>query len=169
VAFALNELGNVAVRQGKLNEAEAYFTREIAIDRSVYGDDHSVISIAQSNLAGVYAKRKQYARAEQLFREALARYARTLPADHITVAVARIRLGNVLLGERKYAEAESESRAGYDILAKQTSPSVTWLQVARTDLAAELDALREPEQAARFRAQSPPVATDAPVVPASRK
>jgi serine/threonine protein kinase/tetratricopeptide (TPR) repeat protein len=169
VAFALNELGNVAVRQGKLNEAEAYFTREIAIDRSVYGDDHSVISIAQSNLAGVYAKRKQYARAEQLFREALARYARTLPADHINVAVARIRLGNVLLGERKYAEAESESRAGYDILAKQTSPSVTWLQVARTDLAAELDALREPEQAARFRAQSPPVATDAPVVPASRK
>lgn len=169
VAFALNELGNVAVRKGKLDEAEAYFNREIAIDRSVYGDNHSVLSIAQSNLAGVYVKRKQYARAEPLFREALGRYARTLPADHINVAVARIRLGNVLLGEHKYAEAESESRAGYDILAKQTSPSMSWFQVACADLAAEFDALHQPEQAARFRTQSTAALATVPVVGSSPK
>ncbi|HUI41948.1 MAG TPA: serine/threonine-protein kinase [Terriglobia bacterium] len=169
VAFALNELGNVAVRQGKLDQAEAYFTREITIYRSVYGDNHSVLSVAQSNLAGVYVKRKQYARAEQLFREALARYARTLPAGHVNVAIARIRLGNVLLGEHKYAEAETESRAGYDILVKQASPSVSWLQIARADLVSDYEALHQPEQAARFRAQSTAAAADAPVVRAGRK
>jgi serine/threonine protein kinase len=151
VAFALNELGNAEIRQGKLDDAEAAFTRAINIYRSVYGDSHFTLSISQSNLAGVYVKRKEYARAEPLFREALARYARSLPDTHPNVAIAHIRLGNALLGERRYADALAETRAGYDALAKKVDPAMSWLKMAREDLAAEYAALKQPENAARFR------------------
>ncbi|MBZ5599014.1 MAG: serine/threonine-protein kinase [Acidobacteriia bacterium] len=153
VAFALNELGNLAIRQGKLDDAEAYFTRVISIYRSVYGDKHYLIGIAQSNLGGVYAERKEYVRAERLFREALQTYAQTLRPDHFSVGVSRIRLGGALLGQHRYAEAEVESLAGYEILSKQTSPTVKWLQTACKDLAEEYDALKQPGKAARFRAE----------------
>ncbi|HVO80412.1 MAG TPA: serine/threonine-protein kinase [Terriglobales bacterium] len=153
VAFALNELGNIAVRQNKLDDAQAYFTRVISIYRSIYGENHYLIGIAQSNLGGVYVKRKQYVRAEELFRAALQTYAKTLRPDHFNVGVSRIRLGNALLGQRRYAEAAVESQAGYEILMKQTSPTVKWLQTARKDLAAEYEALKQPQKAAQFRAE----------------
>ena len=98
-------------------------------------------------------KRKEYVRAERLFREALQRYAKTLPADHPNVGITRIRLGGALAGQHRYAEANVESLAGYQILMKQTSPSVSWLQAARNDLVEEYNALHQPDKAARFRAE----------------
>jgi serine/threonine protein kinase/tetratricopeptide (TPR) repeat protein len=153
VAYALNELGNVAVRQGKLDDAATYFRRALDVYRSIYGDKHSRIGIAESNLAGVYVARKEYVRAERLFRDALLIYAQTLPADHVTVGIARIRLGTTLLGEHRFTDAQQESLAGYEIVKKQTSPTVKWLQTARKDLMAESVALHEPEQEEKFRAE----------------
>ncbi len=153
VAYALNELGNVAVRQGKLNDAATYFTRALDVYRSIYGDKHSRIGIVESNLAGVYVEHKEYVRAERLFRDALLIYAKTLPADHLTVGIARIRLGTALLGERRFTDAQQESLAGYEIVKKQTSPTVKWLQTARKDLVTEYAALHQPEQEKKFRAE----------------
>ena len=152
VAYALNELGNVAVRQGKLDDAEKDFNRVISIYHVVYGDQHHLLGVAKANLAGVYFVRKDYARSERLFRDALTIYAKTLPATHLTVGITRIRLGSVLREERRYKDAESESRGGYEILMKQTSPTVKWLQTARNDLAEDYAALGRTEDAARFRA-----------------
>jgi serine/threonine-protein kinase len=119
----------------------------------VYGEKHYLIGIAESNLGGVYAERKQYVRAEQLFRDALQTYAKTLPPEHFSVGVSRIRLGGALLGQKRFVEAEAESRAGYQIVMKQTSPTVKWVQTARKDLAAEYEALKQPDKAAKFRAE----------------
>jgi hypothetical protein len=58
-----------------------------------------------------------------------------------------------LTGEKRYAEAESETLAGYNMLLKQTSPTVSWLASARKDLVTIYDALNQPEQAAHFRAE----------------
>lgn len=156
VGYALNELGNVAIRQGKLDDAEADFKRVVSIYRSVYGENHYQIGIALSNLGGVYAERKDYVQAEKYFRDALQVYSKSLRPDHLSVGVSRVRLGNALLGEHRDAEAEVESRTGYEILMKQTSPTVKWIQMARSDLAQEYDALKQPEKAAAFRA---PLAT----------
>jgi eukaryotic-like serine/threonine-protein kinase len=153
VAYALNELGNLAMRQGKLDNAETCFTRVLSIYRSVYGDKHYRIGIAQSNLAGVFVERKEYPRAERLFRDALQIYSQTLPADHVNVGITRIRLGSALLGERRFQEAQQESLAGYEILKKQTSPTVKWLQTARKDLTIEYGALQQPEEEKKFRAE----------------
>jgi hypothetical protein len=69
------------------------------------------------------------------------------------VGTARVRLGHVLVREKRFAEAENESRAGYDILMKNGSSSVSWIRTAREDLAIEYDSLKRPEMAARFRGE----------------
>jgi serine/threonine-protein kinase len=153
VAYALNELGNVAIRQRKLDEAEADFSRVVDIYRSVYGEKHYQIGIAQSNLGGVYMERKDYVRAEKFFRDALQIYADTLPANHVNVGISRVRLGGALAGEQRYTEAEGESLGGYQILSSKGGAPTKWMQTARQDLANEYEALRQPENAARFREQ----------------
>ncbi len=154
VAGTLNELGKIAQQQGKLNDADADFRRMADIYRAVYNGKHYYIGIALCNLAGVYVERKDYAGAQNLFRNALQMYAQTLPADHLNVGIARVRLGRALLLDKHYQDAEQESRAGYEILSKQSSAPQHWLGKARTDLAQEYDALHQPEKAAKFRADA---------------
>jgi serine/threonine-protein kinase len=152
VASAINDLGAVALAQNRFDEAEADFRRMVDIYSSVYAGKHYLIGIAQANLGSVYMARKDNPRAEQLYREALAMYARTLPPDHLNVAITRIKLGRVLLRENRLKEAEVESLGGYEILSKQASPSVTWLQFARQDLATIYSSLHQPEKAKAFEA-----------------
>lgn len=162
VASALNEIGKVAQQQGKLRDAEADFQRMADIYHSVYGDHHYLIGIALSNLGSVYLEENQYLRAEQIFREVIKRLTEALSADHVNTGIARIKLGRTLLRQHRYKEAEPESLAGYEILVKQTNPSVTWLKNARTDLAEEYAALKQPEEAAKHRAERPDIVNNPP-------
>jgi serine/threonine protein kinase/tetratricopeptide (TPR) repeat protein len=158
VASALNDLGNVAINQNRLDDAEADFRRIGEIYRSVYGDRHYLIGIARSNLAGVYMARHDYVTAEKMYREAVSIFALAQSPEHLNTGIARIKLGRSLLRQGRTAEAEHESKAGYDLVAKQAAPSVSWLKSAREDLVEAYDALHRPEQAARFRAEAARVA-----------
>ena len=153
VAETLNELGNVASMRDHLDEAEARFQRAADIYRAVYGDHHYLVAIALSNVAGITYDKKDYPRAEQLFRDVIRRYKETLPADNVNLAIAHIKLGRTLLHDNRYKDAEPETLAGYEILVKQSSPSTSFIRAARKDLAAEYEALNQPQQAARFRAE----------------
>lgn len=158
VASALNDLGNLAVRRKNYGVAEANFRRMIDIYRSVYAGKHYLIGVALANLGGVYMAQQENTRAEPLFREALAMYAQTLPSGSLNEGITRIKLGRVLLRQNRFTEAEPESLAGYRILSKQASPSVSWLQDARQDLAATYAALHQPEKAQQFVAEETAVA-----------
>ncbi len=151
VASTINELGRVAQQQGRLDEAEASFRRMVEIYRAIYNDKHYLIGIALSNLAGVYTDRKNYTEAERLFKEAIRRYEETLPADHLYMGIARIKMGRALLQAGRLVDAERSTLAGYRIVEAQTDPSVAWLQNARQDLVAEYEALKRPEEAAKYR------------------
>jgi eukaryotic-like serine/threonine-protein kinase len=153
VADTVNELGNLASLRGNYEEAEKRFLRETDIYRSVYGDHHCLVAIALSNVAYAHMNMKDYARAEQLFRDVVRRFTETLSADNVNTGIARIKLGRTLLRENRFQEASVETLAGYQILAKQASPSIGFLQAARKDLAAEYDELHQPEDAAKFRAE----------------
>jgi eukaryotic-like serine/threonine-protein kinase len=153
VAETLNELGNVASMRDHLDEAETRFQRAADIYRSVYGDHHYLVAIALSNVAGIIYDKKDYPRAEQLFRDVIRRYKETLPADNVNLAIAHIKLGRTLLHDNRYKDAVPETMAGYEVLTKQSSPSTSFVRAARKDLAAEYDALNQPQQAARFRAE----------------
>jgi serine/threonine-protein kinase len=154
VASALNEYSRVKQSEGKLDEAEAGFRRMADMYKRIYHDKHYVISIALSNIAGVLQERKQYAQAEALFREAVRRYDGLLAPDHQLVGIARARLGKAIRLQGRWSEALVETRAGYDILMKQSTPSVLWVQRAASDLAMEYDSLGRAADAAKVRADS---------------
>jgi serine/threonine protein kinase/lipopolysaccharide biosynthesis regulator YciM len=158
VASALNDLGNVAMKSGRPEQAEPYFRRIGEIYRSVYGDKHYLVGLAASNLAGVYMARQDYATAERMYREAVARFTEAQSPEHLNTGIARIKLGRSLLRQGRYAEAEREARAGYQIVAKQAAPTVSWLKNAREDLVAIYTALHEPEQAETFRLEAARIA-----------
>lgn len=153
VASTVNELGNIAYQNDRYDEAEAYYKRNLDIYHAIYGDKHYLIALALSNLATAIMAKKDYPRAEAMYREAVRRYTEAQGPNHTNTGIARIKLGRALLRERRFAEARVESQAGYDILIKQTSPSLGFLRNARRDLVAELDSLGKPELAARYQAE----------------
>ena len=61
-------------------------------------------------------------------------FEQTLPPGHLNFGISRVKLGRVLLREHRYHEAETESRTGLDILSKQASPSISWIQKGREGL-----------------------------------
>ena len=158
VASTVNELGAVALGAGRLAEAEQYFLRVTAIYRKVHGDTHYQTGIGVSNLASVYMADKRFAQAEKLFRDALVIYRNTLPATHTNIGIARIKLGRTILRQKRFAEAAAETLGGYDILKPQMDPGVSWLKSARTDLIEAYEALKQPDQAAKFKAEQAAVA-----------
>ncbi|MFZ3214724.1 MAG: tetratricopeptide repeat protein [Candidatus Acidiferrales bacterium] len=168
VASTLNELGSVALDEGKYPEAELYFERMADIYRTVYGERHYLYATALANLASVYMAQRQWAPAEKLYRQAIPIYTESQSATHLNTGIARIKLGRTLLRQHRYAEAEAESRAGYDILIPQMDPKVSWLANARKDLVEEYDALKNPEQAAKFRAEIAATEAKAPAVSAKK-
>ncbi len=129
------------------------FRRQADIYRSVYGEKNQQLGAAVANLAGLYSDRKDYAKSEQLFRDALKLYSDSLPAGHLNIAIAHVRLGGVLLRDKRYSDAEGESRAGYELLMKQSTPPARWVDTARSDLLAEYDAMDQSEKAAKIRAE----------------
>jgi serine/threonine-protein kinase len=164
VASSLNELGNTAAKQGNYDAAEKYFTRMADIYHAIYGEHHYLLGIALSNLAGAYAGKHEWARAEALFRQAVRLFTETQSANHINTGIARTKLGRILLHERRYAEAETESRAGYDILIRQITPGASWLVGARKDLVEEYHALKQPDQAEKFRTELAAAETKAAII-----
>jgi serine/threonine-protein kinase len=153
VASAVNDLGAVALRRGNYDEAEAAFRRMAAIYKSVYGTKHYLIGIATSNIGSVYTARKDHKRAEPFYRDAIAMYEETQSPTHLNTGIGRIKLGSALVGQERYAEAEKELLAGYEILMKQTNPSVSWLKNAREDLVKLYTASNQSEKAKKFQTE----------------
>jgi eukaryotic-like serine/threonine-protein kinase len=105
--------------------------------------------------------RKENTRAEALFREALAMYAQTLRPGNLNEAITRIKLGRALVRQNRYAEAETQTLAGYEILSRQQSPTVSWLQSARQDLSKIYAALQQPSRANKFISEQAAIARTA--------
>lgn len=154
VASSLNELGTAALKQGKNDAAEQYFLRMVDIYREVYGEHHYLYAVALSNVGSVYTSREEWPRAEKIYRQVIPIFTESQSANHINTGIARIKLGRSLLRQNRYVEAEAETRTGYEILVKQMDVKVTWLVNARKDLVQEYDALKQPEEAGKFRAEA---------------
>ena len=153
-AFAIALKASLADQFGNFDEAEADYARAAEIYRAIRGDDHQSVVIELANVGSIAMHKKDYVRAEGFFRDVIRRYGRILPADNENVGIARIKLGRCLLREKRYQDAEKESLAGYQIVAKQASPSIDFLRGARSDLIAIYLALGESDKAEKFRAEA---------------
>jgi serine/threonine-protein kinase len=80
-------------------------------------------------------------------------FSETQSPQHLNTGIGRIKLGRALVGQNRYPEAETELLAGYVILTKQTSPSVSWLRMAREDLVKLYTASHQPDKAAKYKAE----------------
>jgi serine/threonine-protein kinase len=123
----------------------------LSIYHQIYGENHYLIAVATSNLGTVSYGRKDYRRAEELYRDAIRRFSATQGADHLNTGIAHVKLGRTLLRERRFADARVESQAGHDILVKQASPSLSFLQNSLKDLAADADSLNDGATADAYR------------------
>lgn len=153
VALAWNLLGVVALKQGRLDEAEADFGKIAQIYRSVYGDKNFHSAVALSRFGELAMARKQYSQAEKLFQQSVQIFSGTLSPDNFKTGVARVELGGALLREERYPEAEAQLLAGYKIVTSEDHSATEEAMDARRDLVALYDALNQPEKAAKFRAE----------------
>ncbi|MGB5353988.1 MAG: serine/threonine-protein kinase [Woeseia sp.] len=151
VAEAVNELGNILAMHDRYAEAAANFQRSADIYRSVHGDHHYFVAIALSNVAYMRMKQGDYDNAETLFRSVIQMFTESLGADNVNTGIARIKLGRTLRLAGRYADAELESLAGYEVVANQASPSISFLRAARDDLVLIYEDTGQTEKAARFR------------------
>jgi tetratricopeptide (TPR) repeat protein len=71
-AIILSQLGEIAQKQGKYEEAEPLLRQALAIQRSVLGDAHPDLTDTLSNLARLYRSTGNYTQAESLYQQALA-------------------------------------------------------------------------------------------------
>ena len=161
VAEAVNELGNILAMQDRFAEAAANFQRSADIYRNVHGDRHYFVAIALSNVAYMQMKQGDYDKAEALFRPVIRQFTDALGADNVNTGIARIKLGRTLRLAGRYADAEIESLAGYEILAAQASPSISFLRAARDDLVLIYEATGQTEKAAGFRQEIAALDNDA--------
>ncbi|MEO8478910.1 MAG: tetratricopeptide repeat protein, partial [Gemmatimonadota bacterium] len=150
VASANNELGTIALRAERYDDAERYYRENIAIYQSLYGPRHWLIGIAESNLASVAMGRRDYPAAEQSYRLALSQFVEGQGPEHLNSAIAHVKLGRSLLRQGRFREAAAESRRGYDLLTAKGDAPEGFLKAARTDLAESYERLGDHEEATRF-------------------
>ena len=151
VAYVVNLLGGMAQQRKDFPAAETDFRRAADIYRAAYGDGNYKVAVAMGNIASLYFSEKRYPEAEQIFREVVQRFTKIYSPGNINTGQLEIKLGRTLLAEKRYREAEAQTRAGYEVLIKQTSPSTSYIVGARKDLVAIYEALGRPEDARKFR------------------
>lgn len=133
-AYVYNAMGLMAFQANDFDRAASAFERAADAYGASAGT-HYQQGVSLANLGSVHLAQGDNPRAEDLFRRALAIYAAVLPADHVNVGIAQAKLGRALLRQRRAAEAEAILQQAEQLLSRQPTPSSTWLNSAREDLA----------------------------------
>ena len=153
IVFTLpHELSSLVLQNKRLLydllfRASAATLLEVARDPKHLGADIGLLSVLHT------FKEKRYAQTEQILKDVIQRFTKALGADNINTSMAEIRLGRTLLRDRRYREAEGYTRTGYEVLAKQTNPATGWVRGAREDLVEIYNALKQPEEAQKFKGE----------------
>lgn len=154
IASTLNELGNIALKRQALDSADAYFTRMANVYRAANGDEHFTVAVALSNRGTVAMQRGDLVAAEQFYRDVAQRFAAAQGERHMNTGIARIKLGRALIRQRRWREGIAESGRGYDIVAPQAEPGISFLQASRRDRADAWEALGDSAKAGGLRAEA---------------
>ena len=79
---SLNNLGELARRRGKQDEAERFFQRAVAVKEAGLGRDHPDVATSLNNLAQVYLARHRAADAVVLLERSIAIQEKALDPEH---------------------------------------------------------------------------------------
>lgn len=84
IAICLSNIGNIALRDNRLDEAKPLFDRALAIARK--NNDSKDEATIMSNIGSLLRDQKDYPKAEELFTKAIAQHEKLLGTNHPTVA-----------------------------------------------------------------------------------
>jgi tetratricopeptide (TPR) repeat protein len=141
-------LGFIALQQGDLKTAEAFFESVVAIADRHAAVDELFVEYSLLSLARIYSKRGDDRRAEQIIRQVLA--TTKLKPSYVVVAGHAL-LGHVLLREGKPAEAEVELRPAYAWFSHDATRPHT--AMTYRDLAEVEKRLGRPQETAKILAE----------------
>lgn len=118
----LFNLGDVYLRQGKIEEAEPLYRRVVDERRRLKGARHPETLTTINNLAVVLEKQKKYDEAERLFRECLTAQREVLGPRHPEAVTSLYNLGHVLTDQGRFAEAEPLLRESVELRRQVLGP-----------------------------------------------
>lgn len=150
LANTLNDLAYVWLESGRSDEAIDNYRRIVEIYRTANGERHYFVAIGLSNLANALSESGRHAEAQTVFEDVIERFSESRGPEHIDTGIARIKLGRVFVRQERYLDAEPHLLAGYELVAREAAPTVSWLRAARSDLATVYRETGRPDQAARF-------------------
>ena len=143
---------DVAVREGRPEEALRYLERAIATQRSGVSDTHPFLAQLTIELAHVHHWLGDYAAAEAAAREAMAINERSAPANSPYRLEPEIVLADVLLDLERYDEAERHTLKAIELARSLHGDSGDYMESALSTLATlrmEQGRLDEAERALR--------------------
>jgi serine/threonine protein kinase len=109
-AAALNGLGTVFWKEGKLADAEQAHAEALTIRRHLFGDDNAEVAESLNALGSIYNDERKFLQAEPMVRQALEIRLGLYPGDRLEVADSLHSLCLVLDGEGRWTEAETTAR-----------------------------------------------------------
>lgn len=112
---AMNELGLLYWRQGRLDEAEHLYRTAIETGKRAFGPDHRDTLAYEMNLAILLRSRGRYQEAEPLFEHNFQTKLRTLGAEHPDTLGTMSSLANHFQETGRYEKAEALHRQSLEI------------------------------------------------------
>lgn len=103
-------LGNIAVLQGELDEAEEHFTQAIALTEAAFGANETLIAKTSANLGAVYRRKGDLPRALESYRRAAAVFEANFGPRHPLMATLANNTGVLLQTMEDSAGAERSYR-----------------------------------------------------------
>ncbi|MEM7156387.1 MAG: tetratricopeptide repeat protein [Myxococcota bacterium] len=119
---ALAHLGNVAVQQGRYDEAIDNYRESADKAESLLGEHHPVVAQRFNNLGIAYERLKDYAQAERHYLQALELKQRLIGERHPSVGGTLGNLGNVALARESWAAAHDYFSRALDIFRVALPP-----------------------------------------------
>jgi serine/threonine protein kinase len=108
----------LAFREDRLVEAEALSREALAMQKTLYGEDHPEIARALFILATLSRRQGKWADAETSYREGVTMWSRLQAKDGFEIAYSLGYLSEVLLHQDKLQEAEARRREQLDMLRR---------------------------------------------------
>ena len=121
LAHALQELGMIAITEGKYASARQRFLRTVAIYQKFLGQDHINVAFAEVGLAETYLGERNYTEARSLIEHALVKERAVLSDTHPELARAHMTAARISEALRLGSEAAAHYRQALDIYRRTTT------------------------------------------------
>ncbi|XP_053394800.1 uncharacterized protein LOC123525710 isoform X2 [Mercenaria mercenaria] len=115
VAAIFTKLGQLSYKQGRIDEALAFFMQDLKVTRSEVGTNHPRMATVLNEIALVYDDRNDVI-AGKLYEAALAIVLETYGRHYLGTAIIRYNLGAFYFGTNYFAKARYQFEEAYKVL-----------------------------------------------------